>query len=98
MARAGGDLVSRFVFCVCFVVVVVGCDPCCWYVFCLALLTTNGALLCFCCKTQEWHKRVGLMGDDAAKIVLTYSDAVTTVDPMKATGNSTPRARAARCK
>lgn len=34
----------------------------------------------------EWHNRVKLFKKDPAKVIMTYTDAVTTVDPQKATG------------
>jgi len=34
----------------------------------------------------EWQKRVTLMGTDPEKIIMTYTEAVTTVDPQQATG------------
>jgi pre-mRNA-splicing factor SYF1 len=34
----------------------------------------------------EWHKRVALFKDDPEKTIETYTDAVMTVDPWKATG------------
>lgn len=35
---------------------------------------------------KEWQKRVYLFKDEPAKAIKTYTDAVTTVDPHKATG------------
>jgi pre-mRNA-splicing factor SYF1 len=35
---------------------------------------------------REWHKRVALFKDDPEKTIMTYTDAVMTVDPWKATG------------
>ena len=37
---------------------------------------------------QEWQKRVKLHADDAEMVVKTYSEAVTTVDPQKATNGT----------
>lgn len=34
----------------------------------------------------EWHKRIALFKDDPEKTIETYTDAVMTVDPWKATG------------
>lgn len=39
---------------------------------------------------KEWHKRVAIFEEgenkDLAKVIMTYTDAVTTVDPQKASG------------
>jgi len=35
---------------------------------------------------QEWYKRVALFKGDPEKIIQTYTEAVTTIDPQKATG------------
>eukprot|EP00808_Paulinella_micropora_P010332 g7200.t1 len=35
---------------------------------------------------SEWRKRVKLFKDDPTQTIMTYTDAVTTVDPQKATG------------
>lgn len=36
----------------------------------------------------EWEKRVGLWGNNKAQIVQTYTDAIATINPKKATGAS----------
>uniref|UniRef100_A0A1J3EVD1 Pre-mRNA-splicing factor SYF1 n=1 Tax=Noccaea caerulescens TaxID=107243 RepID=A0A1J3EVD1_NOCCA len=35
---------------------------------------------------EQWHRRVKIFEGDAAKQILTYTEAVRTVDPMKAVG------------
>ncbi|KAG7588105.1 Tetratricopeptide-like helical domain superfamily [Arabidopsis suecica] len=37
---------------------------------------------------EQWHRRVKLFEGDAEKQILTYTEAVRTVDPMKAIGKS----------
>jgi len=39
---------------------------------------------------QEWHKRVKLFENSIEKMLVTYSEAVNTVDPQLATGTITP--------